>query len=305
LDYDRALREFTAGLRSQPRNSSLLGSAGVVRRRQGQFQLAAGNLEDAIRVDPRSTIWVSNLGETYMLLSRFRDAERVLGQAIELSRDWAEPHVWRIALYPKWPGHRAQARAAVDEGALSIAVAADQDFVYWVLLVDIVERKYDEALTRLAAMTAEAFDGRNQFVPRAQVQSTIYGLMNRPAQASVYADTARMLVERAIRQDSADARLHSALGLAYASLGRRDDAIREGLRGVALAPLARDAYRGTFRLEDLALIYAGVGELDRAIDQLQVLLTMPSLLSPARIRLDPRWEPLRANRRFQQLIATR
>ncbi len=92
------------------------------------------------------------------------------------------------------------------------------------------------------------------------------------------------------------------LGIAYAGLGRVAEAVKEGERGVALLPVEKEAWRGSFRLADLALIHAMVGNQDKAIDILQRLLTIPSEFSVASVRLDPKWKSLRGNRRFEALM---
>ena len=93
------------------------------------------------------------------------------------------------------------------------------------------------------------------------------------------------------------------LGLSLAYLGRKEEAIREGLRAVELAPLSKDANSGPYYQVQLARIYTLVGEPEKAIDQLEPLLKIPCALSPAWLAINPYFEPLRSNPRFQKLIA--
>ena len=90
--------------------------------------------------------------------------------------------------------------------------------------------------------------------------------------------------------------------MVYAGLGRKEDAIRAGKKGVELLPSSKEAWRGAYRLEDLAVIYTKVGELDLAIDHLETLLSIPGDLSVNLIRLDPKWDPLRDHPRFIALL---
>jgi serine/threonine-protein kinase len=92
------------------------------------------------------------------------------------------------------------------------------------------------------------------------------------------------------------------LGIAYAGLGRKGEAIQEGQKAVELLPAATEAIRGYHRAWDLARIYTMVGEFDAAIDQLQRLLSIPGVLTPAWLRSDPTWDPLRGHARFQKLV---
>ena len=104
-------------------------------------------------------------------------------------------------------------------------------------------------------------------------------------------------------EDPEDSRLYSSLGLAYAGLGRKTDAIREGKRGVELLPISKEAWRGSYRLFDLAQIYAMTGEPDLALDALDDLLARPTdAISVALLKIDPTWEPLREYPRFQELL---
>lgn len=100
-----------------------------------------------------------------------------------------------------------------------------------------------------------------------------------------------------------DAQRHVLLGVALAYLGRKEEAIREGARGVALLPATRDAYSGPYYQHLLVRIYMLVGEPEKALDQLEPLLKIPYFLSPAWLKIDPSFDSLRENPRFQKLVA--
>ena len=95
---------------------------------------------------------------------------------------------------------------------------------------------------------------------------------------------------------------YSFLGLAYAGLGFKDEAIRHGERAVENMPITKDAVMGTYPLYRLAEIYIKVGEYEKAIAQLDYLLSIPSNLSINILKLDPLYDPLRENPRFQRLL---
>ena len=92
------------------------------------------------------------------------------------------------------------------------------------------------------------------------------------------------------------------LGLALAYLGQKAAAIREGKRGVALLPISRDASNGPYLQHQLARIYILVGEPEKALDQLEPLLKIPYYLSPGWLKIDPNFDPLRGNPRFERLV---
>ncbi|UCC98765.1 MAG: hypothetical protein JSW66_02500, partial [Phycisphaerales bacterium] len=130
----------------------------------------------------------------------------------------------------------------------------------------------------------------------------IHGLMGNQKRERAYYESARDILTSKIREQPKDPRFRSSLGIAYAGLGRKEDAIREGKLAVELLPLSKEAYGGTFRVESLARIYVMVGDFDAAIDQLELLLSIPARMSIPLLRLDPAWDPLRDHPRFQRLL---
>ncbi len=167
----------------------------------------------------------------------------------------------------------------------------------------MVDGDYQAALDRLASVSSDVLQGQMRYVPKIQVYAQIHGLMGNRQRERAYYDSARSMLESKIQQRPDDERLRSALGIAYAGLGRKGDAIREGELGVELLPMSKEAWRGAYRLKDLARIYTMVGEYDATIDRLESLLAVPSITAVPGLRIDPTWEPLRDQPRFQALLA--
>jgi tetratricopeptide (TPR) repeat protein len=115
-----------------------------------------------------------------------------------------------------------------------------------------------------------------------------------------YAEEARKAFEEELRAAPENAGLHAELGLALAYLGQKTDAIREGERAVALQPAAKNAVDGPYDQHQLVRIYMLVGEPEKALDQLEPLLKIPYYLSPGWLKIDPNFDPLRKNPRFQK-----
>jgi tetratricopeptide (TPR) repeat protein len=122
------------------------------------------------------------------------------------------------------------------------------------------------------------------------------------ANVRTYAEEARKAFEEQLRAAPNDAQRHVGLGLALAYLGRKEEAIREGQRGVALDPVSKDADLGPYVQHQLVRIYMLVGEQEKALDQLEPLLKIPYWLSPGWLKIDPNFDPLRKNPRFQRLV---
>ena len=99
-----------------------------------------------------------------------------------------------------------------------------------------------------------------------------------------------------------DPRLHSSLGIVYAKQGRRDEAVREGKLACELLPRSKDGFYYLPYVIDLAHIYTILGDNEMALERLEYLLSNPSYLSTPFLRMDPRWDPLDDDPRFQALL---
>ena len=174
-------------------------------------------------------------------------------------------------------------------------------FDRWILQ-ELFERNYQATLDLLASTPVESFQSQFRFTPKAQIAGGVYLLMDEQERASASYDSARILLEKEVKERPEDHRTHSSLGIVYAGLGNKEEAIREGKFGVELMPVSKDAYIGLYRVEDLAYIYVLVGEYDLALDRLEYLLSIPCKLSVPLLRLDPKWDPLRDHPRFQELL---
>jgi tetratricopeptide (TPR) repeat protein len=159
----------------------------------------------------------------------------------------------------------------------------------------------DAQQTLLLRLTPSAFDG-DRFAWGIILAQT-YALRGDLARAKAHADTARVTVEEQLQATPNDAQRHVLHGLALAYLGRKADAMREGELGVSLAPLSKDAYNGAYYQHQLVRIYIVVGEYEKALDQLEPLLKVPYYLSPAWLKIDPNFDPIRNHPRFKRLVA--
>lgn len=160
----------------------------------------------------------------------------------------------------------------------------------------------EEQRALLLRLTASAFDDDRDVWGTCLTQAAV--LKGDVPNTHRYAEEARRALEEQLRATPQDAQRHAYLGLALAYLGRKEEAIREGERGVALAPVAKDADDGPYFQHRLARISILVGEPEKALDQLEPLLKIPYDLSPGWLKIDPNFGPLRKNPRFQKLVAS-
>jgi len=302
LDYDRALEQFTIASKSQPNNSEILSFIGFMQRRQGKFEQALANFKRACELNPLPT-QLYHVASTSMSLRKYAEAERYYERVISLVPPDLSYAYWDKAwLYLCWQGSTEKARAVLDEALENVKPEEVPDIVELLVTLDVYDRNYQAALDRLS-LKSEDVDYVFYFIPSALRYALIYEYMNKNKLAKKYYDEARSILEAKIQEQPEDARFHSSLGIAYAGLGRKEVAIREGRLGVELLPLAKDALGGRFRAEDLARIYVMVGEYDVSIDQLEFLLSRPGAsMSIPLLGLDPAWDPLRNHPRFKKLL---
>jgi tetratricopeptide (TPR) repeat protein len=199
-----------------------------------------------------------------------------------------------------WKGDTAAARASFEEAPPGEAWPVPEVFIWFSL--DTLERQFEAALARLESTPHESFESQFGVIPKTLLLGFVYRQLDQAEKAHSAFEGARIVLEERLRQDPEDHRLHSALGIAYAGLGRKDEAIRKGKRGVELLPLSRDAHVGPDRVRDLALIYTMVGEPDAALDQIEQLLSIPANFSVPLLELHPQWDPLRAHPRYQEIV---
>jgi serine/threonine protein kinase/Tfp pilus assembly protein PilF len=301
LDYGHAMEEFAIVGKSLPNNSELPEYIGYVQRRQGKFEQALANLKKASELNPLSNIIAREVAQTLVVLRWYREAESYYERAILLRPDSPVSYSRKARLYLFWEGSTKKARAVADRALQSITSPEESSLVNLRITLDVYDGNYQQGLDRLS-LKSEDIDDQYRFIPKALRHAEIYGYMNENELAKKYYDEARNILEARILEQPEDARLHSSLGITYAGLGRREDAIREGKVGINLLPVTKEAWRGLYRVEDLARIYVMVGEYDATIDQLEYLLGIPGELSIPLIRIDPVWDPLRNHPRFKKLI---
>jgi serine/threonine-protein kinase len=302
LDYDRALEQFAIARKRQPNNSEVMTFIGYVQRRQGKFKKAIVTLKEAFELDPRSAPLAFNIGQVFVLLRKYPEAEHYCDRAISLTPDLPQPYAWKVQLYLLWEGKTEKARVVLEKVPQSIGSLEYHFIILWSVLLDVFDENYQEALAQLSSCKLEVFDTQIYFVPKAQLYGQINGLMGNRQLEHAYYESARNILKTKVQEQPDDARFHSSLGIVYAGLGCKEDAVREGKLGVELLPVTKEAWGSLYRVQALAKIYVMVGEFDAAIDQLEFLLSIPSEVSIPLLRLDPTWAPLCDHPRFKKLV---
>jgi eukaryotic-like serine/threonine-protein kinase len=293
-DYAGALQAIETGLRVAPTNADLLTLAGTAELFLGRGEAAIQHIQRAQALDPRSSRPPSRLAIAFLSLGRWQEARRAADQALALSPaslDMLETKVETYIGEGDLTGAQAMLRGTsrVVEPAALVAYLATWR-MGWVL-----DSAHQALLLRLPPA---AFDDDRGSWGLALAET--YALRGDQARARLYADSARLGAEEELRHAPKDPGVHTLLGVALGYLGRTAAAIREGERGVAIN--ARDRLSLPYSEYQLARIYLLVGDPQKALDQLELLLKTPSYFSPAWLRIDPTFAPLRGDPRFERLV---
>ena len=138
--------------------------------------------------------------------------------------------------------------------------------------------------------------------PKAFLTGWAYQLDHKPDLAQEAFMSTKIYLENKIQAEPNDFRLYTALGLTYAALGEKEKAIKLGKKAVEMYPVSKDVLEGPDVVLDLTWIYTMVSEQDKALKQLDYLLSIPSRISIPLIKIDPRWDSLRSNPKYQSLL---
>jgi len=303
LDYPRALSELSAALKIQPNNSYALYVMSSVHRRQGQWAQAAKEADRTLELDPKNVQAVLNAGGTYVLARRYADADRALGLAITLSPQYEDRYSAKASLQVTWRGDAEKARAIVEEAGRVAGLRCDTGHLEWLgCMLAMIRRDYPEAMRHAEAGMAPIRDCQWRYTPVSLLRAQVQLLARQGDLGRRSFEEARLELERKVAGDSNDSRFHSSLGIAYAGVGRPEQAVREATLGCELIPASKDAWRALYRLEDLAVVYTMVGRRSEAITALDQLLAGSGEFTVNWLRLEPRWASLRSDPRFQALL---
>jgi TolB-like protein/Flp pilus assembly protein TadD len=301
-DYDRALAEFEIARRGLPNEADAYLAIGAIQRRQGKWAESTVNLEKAATLDPKNMKVLKNLCFSYMAQRDFETADKILDRVIAASPQSVEARALKGFVAAQWKGDLSVAEKVFS----SVPPETDPDGLmtmgrFWLL---ILQRKLPEALQVVQQFRGETlFNTTTARCPKAFLEGEIYRLQGDEVKARTALERARVVSEQLLREAPDDPARHGQHGLILAGLGQKQEAIAEGKRAVELLPESQDAYDGPQATTALAQIYAETGEFDEAFRLLDHLLAIPTHgLTVPMLKLDPAWDPLRKDPRFQSLL---
>jgi len=296
-DYQAALNEFAIAKLSLPNSPEVYMAIGAIERRQGKWKESTANLEKAASLSPKDSWVLQNLADNYYATRNFDAADKIFDRAIEAAPKSLGPRAEKAKLAVDWKGDLSVMEKELSEMSTGVDPDGLVTFAHMQLL--LLQRKFSDALAVLKQLPQDASHSDK---PRELFEGAIYTFLNDKEKALSAFERARPIAEKAVREGPDDASRHVTLGLILAGLGEKDLAIAEGRRAVQLLPESQDALDGPKMTVALAQIYAWTGESDEALQLLDRSLSTPNGITISFLKLDPIWEPLRSDPRFQALI---
>lgn len=255
----------------------------------------------AAELSPKDVWVLQNLALTYEATRDYAAADRMYRRAAEIAPETLPPHIRLKRLQVIWKGDLAASEAILAN--LPPKAQAEREVIMAWVSMRVYQRRYDEALALLEKVPREKADAE----PTQHEADLIYlGMLH---QVKGDAATARPILEKARQQLQQKitampdyAKLYGSLSHVLAYLGDRAGTINAAERAMQLLPQSVDAFDGPMIATMAAQAYATIGERDRAFALIEHLLTIPNGLSVPTLRLDPMWDPLRDDPRFEQLL---
>jgi serine/threonine protein kinase len=309
-NFDRARDELTIVRRKLPNNSQALALEGVIDSYQNRWDASLANLQKAVDLDPRNGEVAVALGYVYLQTRRYHEFEQLMTRAAAsgaLENPTSQQLLAQMKLRQGDPG---AAQSLLDQVPLDYSPGG------WIWGVRFAAawylRDYDAANRIMAATPArwadQIFGGQppessdDGVVARARGDKQKALAAFAAARKKVEAKWGDRLKDAANVVDVAD--YFAVIAIIDAGLGRKEDAIREARRAVDLVPIAKNSVSGPGYVDNLAQVYAWTGERDRALEQLEIVATIPGHnTSYGDLRFNPRWDDLRGDKRFDKIVA--
>ncbi len=304
-DYAGALAELEIARRTLPNDPRLFELTGYILRRRGQQEEGLRNLERAVELDPRNFDILQQIALSYQQLGRYAEAIAALDRALAIVPDNVETQANRGLFYLCWKGDTRPLRQTIDailaQGPSAIASAADAWF-----FCALAERDPAAAERALVALGDEDCWSEGVIIlSRSFGEGLLARMTKDEARARTAFEAARTQQEKIVQAQPDYGPALCVLGLIDAALGRKDLALDEGRRAIALMPVEKDVDSGSRVLQYFAITAAWAGEKELALQQLEAGLRAPAaalMLSYGALKLLPFWDPLRGDPHFEKIV---
>jgi TolB-like protein/Tfp pilus assembly protein PilF len=304
-DYAGALAELEIARRALPNDSRLFELTGYILRRRGQPEEGLQNLQREVELDPRNFFTLQQIALSYLNLRRYGETIAALDRALSIVPDNVETRANRELYYLCWKADTRPLHQTIDtilaQGVGAIASAADTWF-----FCALAERDPAAAERALVALGDNPCWGEDAiFLSHSFGEGLLARMTKDEARARTAFEAARAQQEKIVQAQPDYGPALCVLGLIDAALGRKELALDEGRRAIALTPVEKDVTNGSRVLEYFAITAAWAGEKELALQQLEAGLRAPSaslMLSYGALKLFPVWDPLRGDPRFEKIV---
>jgi serine/threonine-protein kinase len=308
-DYERALEQFDIASRLSPSNGDIGRLIAAIKRRQGKWQQSLEEYERVAKIDPQNPNTIRELVYTNTAMRRWPEAARWAKKMRAMAPASLVAKIQSGYVDFWWKGDTQLLKALVDQVPAGIDPDGGVTASRWD--VAMLRRDYSAAQKVLETSSANELSYTTAgTTPKIFFEGCIYLAQGDNVNAQKAFEQARPIFEASVKEAPASADRHAILGWLYAFMGRKEDAIREGQRGVELKPESKDAVDGAIMNCYLALIYARVGERNLALPLIDRLLKTPGAVDSADysitindLKYRWEWDPIRNDPRFQEFIA--
>jgi len=303
LDYDGALAELEVARKALPNDPTVFELKGYIERRRGKQQEALQSLERAVDLDPRNFFTLQQIAASYHLLQRYADEIVMLERALAVKPGDVDTRVERAFVELDWKANTRPLHQLIDSIRIT-EPSAMQTLADASLTCALCERDAAGAKAALDASGENALSDDVVQFSRPFVEGVVARMVNDENKARAAFTAARAEQEKVVQAQPNYGPPLCVLGLIDAALGRKEDALQEGRRAVALLPVEKDAISGPRMTAYLAMIAAWAGDKDLACEQLAIAIHPPTSITYGQLKLLPFWDPLRGDRRFEKIVAS-
>jgi TolB-like protein/Tfp pilus assembly protein PilF len=304
-DYAGALAELEIARRALPNDPGLFELTGYILRRRGHQEDGLRNLERAVELDPRNFYTLQQIALSSQFLGRYAEAIAAFDRALAIVPDNVETRANREVSYLFWKADTRPLHQTIDailaQGPGAIANAADVWF-----FCALAERDPAAAERALVALGDNPCWNEGVIILNHSFGEGLLARMTKDeARARTAFEAARTQQEKIVQAQPDYGPTLCVLGLIDAALGRKDLALDEGRRAIALTPVEKDVSNGSRVLQYFAITAAWAGDKELALQQLEAGSRAPTasqMLSYGALKLHPVWDPLRGDPRFEKIV---